>query len=259
MVKLKSKQEIEILREGGKILAEILAELEKMAEPGISTADLEKKAQKLIKKAGGQPSFKGYKDNHNKKSFPTALCASINEELVHVPSLPGRYLKNGDIISLDLGIKYKKLFTDTAITVAVGKIDEQSQKLIDTTKECLNLAISQVKPGNKLFDIARAIQINAEANNFGVVRELVGHGVGYEVHEEPQVPNFVNGEKEFVNIELTPGLVIAIEPMVTIGDWHVETGKDGLSILTKDKSLSAHFEHTVGVTENGCLVITSLD
>lgn len=259
MVRLKTKQEIDILREGGKILAGILAELEKMVEPGLSTEDLEKKAIKLIKEAGGQPSFKGYRDNHYKRRFPTVLCTCINEEIVHAPSLPARYLKNGDIVSLDMGMKYKKLFTDIAVTLPVGRVDEQTERLINVTKECLDLAVNQIKPGNKLFDIAQVIQNNAEANGFSVVRELVGHGVGYDVHEEPQVPNFVNKEKNIDNIKLEPGLVIALEPMVTTGDWHVKAGKDGFTILTKDGSLAAHFEHTVAVTEDGCLVITASD
>jgi len=257
MIKLKTKEEIKILQEGGYILGTILEKLGAMVEPGVSTEDLEKKALALIKEAGGSPSFKGYKTKYDKKAFPSALCTSINNEIVHAPAIPGRYLKNGDIIGIDIGMKYKKLYTDTAITVPVGEVSKEVEKLIKTTKECLDLAIKQVKPGNRLFDIARAIQINAEANDFGVVRELVGHGVGHEVHEAPQVPNYDTGEDELTEIELTPGLVIAIEPMLTVGDWHIKTGDDGLSLLTKDGQLSAHFEHTVAVTEDGCIIITS--
>ncbi len=258
MIRLKNKNEIKILREGGQKLAAILHLLKEMVEPGTSTMDLERRAKELIKKSGGRPSFKGYRNSYSKRPFPTALCASINEEIVHAPSLPPRYLKNGDIISIDLGMIYKGLFTDAAFTVAVGAIDEQTQKLVDVTKECLELAINQVRPGNKLFDIARAIQINAETNGFDVVRELVGHGVGYAVHEEPQVLNFVDGDKQPLNIKLEPGLVIALEPMVTAVDWRVDTKKNGFTISTKDGSLAAHFEHTVAVTEEGCLVITSV-
>ncbi|PIR93498.1 type I methionyl aminopeptidase [Candidatus Falkowbacteria bacterium CG10_big_fil_rev_8_21_14_0_10_43_10] len=259
MVKLKTKEEIKILKEGGFILGNILDQLKKMVKPGLNIGDLEKKAIESIKEAGGQPSFKGYRAKHDKKPFPTALCASINEELVHVPALPNRYLKKGDIISLDIGMKYKNLYTDTAITVPVGNIGAQTEKLIRVTKECLDLAIQQVKPGNKLIDIARAVQINAEANGFGVVRELVGHGVGYEVHESPQVPNYDSGEDNIMGQEMETGLVIAIEPMLTIGDWRVKTGANGLSILTKDGSLCAHFEHTVAVTEDGCIIITAIE
>ncbi len=257
MIKLKTKEDVDILKEGGYILGAILEKLGKMVEPGVSTEDLEKKAITLIKEAGGLPSFKGYRTKHDRKPFPSALCTSINNEIVHAPALPGRYLKNGDIIGIDIGMKYKKLYTDTAITVAVGEVSKEVEKLIKTTKECLGLAIKQVRPSNRLIDIARAIQINAEANGFGVVRELVGHGVGHEVHESPQVPNYDTGEGDLADIELKPGLVIAIEPMLTVGDWHVKTGKDGLSILTKDEQLAAHFEHTVAVTEEGNIIITS--
>ncbi|MFH1326082.1 MAG: type I methionyl aminopeptidase [Candidatus Falkowbacteria bacterium] len=256
MIKLKTPAEIKILREGGKILAEILQQLGNLVEPGINTAELEQKAIELIKKAGGVSAFKGYRQSKNSQPFPTALCTSINEEIVHTPAKPGRFLEQGDIISLDIGMKYKNLFTDTAITVPVGDVEADTAKLIKTTEQCLELAIKQVKPGNTLYDIARAIQINAEANGFGVVRELVGHGVGYAVHEEPQVPNYDAEEEDLSDIKLEPGLVIAIEPMVTKGDWQVTTGKNGFSFVTKDKSLAAHFEHTVAVVEDGCLVIT---
>lgn len=259
MIKLKTKEEITILREGGKKLAEILAALKAMVAPGANTAELEKKALALIKKAGGQPSFKGYTGSHNDKPFPTALCASVNSEVVHAPALPGRYLKNGDIICLDIGMRYKKLYTDMAITAPVGEIDAKAQKLIEITRQCLELGIQQAKPGNKLLNIARAAQINAEANGFGVVRELVGHGVGYAVHEAPAVPNFYDSREEELELELKPGLVIAIEPMLTLGDWHVKTGADGFSILTKDGSLAAHFEHTVAITEEGNIVITAAE
>jgi len=162
MIKLKTKEEIKILQEGGYILGAILEKLGAMAEPGVTTADLEEKAVTLIKEAHGEPSFKGYRTKHDKKPFPSALCTSINDEIVHAPALPTRYLKNGDIIGIDIGMKFKGLYTDTAITVPVGKISKQEEKLIKATKECLDLAIRQVKPGNKLIDIARAIQINAE-------------------------------------------------------------------------------------------------
>lgn len=259
MIKLKTKEEIAILREGGKILADILAGLAAAVVPGTSTLELEEKAVKLITKAGGQPSFKGYKSRGDSAYFPAALCTSINEEVVHAPATPARYLKNGDLLCLDIGMRYQKLYTDMAVTVGVGEIDEHKQKLIAVTRECLNLAIQQAKPGNKLLNIARAVQINAEANGFGVVRELVGHGVGYKVHEDPQVPNFYDGKDEELDIILQPGLVIAIEPMLTAGDWHVRTGKDGFTISTKDKSLAAHFEHTIAVTEEGNIVITAAD
>jgi len=259
MIKLKTAEEIKILKEGGRILAEILAEISALVMPGISTVELEKQAINLIKKASGQPSFKGYAGSKYDRSFPTALCASVNSEVVHGPATPARYLKNGDMIGLDIGMRYKKLYTDTAVTLPVGEVDAKTRRLIEVTRECLDLAIQQAKPGNKLLNIARAVQINAEANGFGVVRELVGHGVGYAVHEEPQVPNFYDSDDRELELELQPGLVIAIEPMLTIGDWHIKTAKDGFTILTKDGSTAAHFEHTVAITEEGNIVITAAE
>lgn len=240
-------------------MGEILLAVAAISVPGTSTMELEEKAVKLIKKAGGRPSFKGYKSSRDSAYFPCALCTSINEEVVHGLATPARYLKNGDLLCLDIGMCYKKLFTDTAITIGIGEIDRYKQKLIAVTRECLELAIQQAKPGNKLLNIARAVQINAEANGFGVVRDLVGHGVGYAVHEEPQVPNFYDGEDPDLDLVLEPGLVIAIEPMVTAGDWRVKTGKDGFTILTKDKSLAAHFEHTIAIMEEGNIVITTAE
>ena len=259
MIRLKSKQEIEKLREGGLILGTILEALARLAEPGVNTEVLEKEALRRIKAANGQPSFKGYKIFKNDKGFPSALCVSINEDVVHGAAVPGKFLKNGDIVGLDIGMKYKELYTDTAVTVAVGEINAAARKLLDVTKQCLQLGISQARPGNTIRDIARAVQINAESNGFGVVRELVGHGVGYAVHEDPQVPNFDSREKTVMDIKLAPGLVIAIEPMLTLGGWKVKNGADGFALATADSSLSAHFEHTVAIVEGGNIVITSAE
>ncbi|MBA3047800.1 type I methionyl aminopeptidase [Patescibacteria group bacterium] len=284
MIIIKTKKEIEIMRKGGKILAEIMDKLAKEIAPGVSTEHLENMACELIGKAGGRPSFKGYKSKRNAQAFPTALCISINNEVVHAPALPSRELKSGDIAGLDLGMEhpyYAKAsygkparekffasgfankdsemggyFTDMAITVPVGKISKQASKLINTTKKSLELAIKQVKPGNTLSDIGGAIQDFAESNGFSVVRELVGHGVGTAVHEDPQVPNYKIVDDSFENVILKPGMAIAIEPMVNAGGWKIKTGKDGLAILTADGKLSAHFEHTVVVTEKGRDVLT---
>lgn len=259
MIKTKNKKEIKILRKGGKKLARVLDNVVKMVAPGVSTEDLEKLALKLIEKEGGRPAFKDYA-MHDSKKFPTALCTSINNEIVHAPAIPGRILKEGDIIGIDVGMEYPAkngLFTDMSKTVAVGNIDLEAQKLINVTRRSLELAIEKAKPGNTLNDIGQAVQEYAEKNGFSVVRELVGHGVGYDVHEEPQVPNFkIKNNRD--NIVLIPGLVIAIEPMLNMGGWRVKTGKDGFSILTIDDKLSAHFEHTVAITEKGNIVITEL-
>lgn len=281
MIIIKTEKEIEIMRRGGRILAEILKQLIAEAKPGATTGHLEKMACDLIKAAGGRPSFKGYKSMRDARAFPTALCASINNEVVHAPALPPRKLNSGDIIGLDLGMEYpafapqccgaaagkpygknaRGYYTDMAATAAIGKASKPAKKLINVTKKSLELAIAQVKPGNTLNDIGRAIQQYAEKQGFSVVRELVGHGVGTAVHEEPQVPNYEisdDSERSEENITLKPGMTIAIEPMVNAGGWKIKTGKDGFTVLTADGGLSAHFEHTVAVTENGCEILTSL-
>ncbi|MFH1822237.1 MAG: type I methionyl aminopeptidase [Patescibacteria group bacterium] len=265
MITIKSKEEIKILREGGKILAEILKQVADKVGPGVKTGELERLALSLIKQAGGRPSFKGYKTRHDLSPFPTALCTSINDEVVHAPSLPSRKLNEGDIIGIDIGMEYpyrkkiKGYYTDIAVTVPVGKINEEARKLIKTTRECLDLAISKAKEGVNLNTIGRTIQTQAEGHGYAVVRELVGHGVGYDVHEEPQVPNFeIKGEGKTKKVILKAGMVIAIEPMVNIGGWKVKSAFDGFTILTADGTLSAHFEHTVAITESGCEIITTL-
>lgn len=253
-----------MLREGGKILAEILKKISEITVPGATTEELEKMACDLIREAGGRPSFKGYKSVLDEKPYPTALCTSINNEIVHAPSLPARTLKEGDIIGVDIGMEYpyKKdvngYYTDMAVTLAVGKIDKEASRLISVTKKSLDLAIKKVKPGNTLNDIGSTIQQFAEANGFSVVRDLVGHGVGHDVHEEPRVPNYEIPRKSIDNVTLKPGMVIAIEPMINTGEWGIEIASDDLTILTIDGSLSAHFEHTIAVTENGYLVLTEL-
>ena len=263
MIAIKTKEEITILREGGRILAEILNKLKDEVEPGVTTGDLEEIACHLIAQAGGRPSFKGYKNKHDLKPFPTALCTSINNEVVHAPSLPARKLKAGDIIGIDIGMAYpsgqgrREYYTDVAITLPVGKVSQQARELIKVTRESLALAIKKVKPGNTLSLIGSVIEHYVEKeNSFFVVRDLVGHGVGYDVHEEPQVPNFVSKEKKFTKVVLKPGMVIAIEPMVNIGSWPIKVGTDNFTILTTDGSLSAHFEHTVAVSDEGGIILT---
>ncbi len=273
MIIIKTKEEIALIREGGKKLGEILEQVSGAASPGVTAADLERLACHLIEDAGGRPSFKGYVAGSGMDPFPTALCTSINHEVVHGPALESRVLEDGDIIGIDVGMeypikhregeprnKYSKLggyYTDTARTVAVGKISKEASNLLRTTKECLNLAIKQVKPGNTLRDIARAVQKHAEAQGFSVVRDLVGHGVGVKVHEEPKIPNYEIKDKEY-DLKLKPGMVIAVEPMINIGSYKIITGDDDLTFETEDGSLSAHFEHTIAVTENGCEVLTKI-
>jgi len=244
------------MRIGGRKLAEILNQLAAAVKPGITTGELEEMALRLIKKAGGRPSFKGYKSKFDRTSFPTALCSSINSEIVHAPALPSRVLKEGDIVGLDLGLKYKGYYTDMSITVGVGKISEEAKKLISAAKESLDLAVKKVKPGAYLNEIGGAIQNFIEERGFSVVRELVGHGVGKYVHEDPKVPNYILDEVS--DIKLEPGMVIAIEPMVNIGSYKIKTASDDFTILTADGSLSAHWEHTVAVLEEGYEILTHI-
>jgi methionyl aminopeptidase len=249
MIIYKTQKEIDLMAESGKILAEVLAQVAVQVKPGIGTQELNDLAEKLIIARGGQPAFKGYKVTPDDRAYPTALCTSINSEVVHAPAEPDRILQKGDIIGLDLGVDYKGHFTDMAVTVAVGKISKQTQKLLNVTRECLNKGIAQFKEGNTLAEVAKAIQTHVESNGFSIVRELVGHGVGKKVHEDPRVPNYVTEESG--QIEIKKGMTVAIEPMVNIGDWPLEVLSDAWTYATKDKSLSAQFEHTVAIDHNG--------
>lgn len=252
MVSIKTKKEIEILREGGKILAFVLYEVAKNAKAGVMTIELDKLAEKLIKKTGGRPSFKNYKTSDDKIPYPASLCVSINNEVVH--GIPNeRKLKDGDIVSLDLGLEYKGLYTDMAITVPIGKVSKNAKKIIDVTKKSLDKGIRIIKNGVFTGDIGYAIQSYAESKGFNVVRRLVGHGVGYDVHEDPQVPNF--GQPK-AGKQLKAGMVLALEPMLTDGNFDIVLDKDNWTWKTKDGSLSAHFEHTIVVTKTGAEVLT---
>jgi methionyl aminopeptidase len=246
MINTYTTKEIRVMQQGGRILARIMRELKKEVKPGITTQYLDKVAEDLVFKYNVEPSFKGF------NKYPASLCTSINQEIVHaVPS--DRLLKNGDILSLDLGIRFKGYCTDVAITIPIGKVDKKTKKLINVTKKALEIGIKQCKPGNHLEDISWAIQNYVEKQAFNVIRELVGHGVGKKVHEDPQIPNFGEPGK---GIELKERMVLALEPMVTMGSWRVEKCKDGFGYKTKDNGLSAHFEHTVAITEKGPEVLT---
>ncbi len=248
---IKTQEEIEKIAEGGKILRRILHSTAKLAAPGISTWNLNEFAEREIKKAGGRPSFKNY--GGLKNPFPAGLCTSINNVVVHgIPSKTD-ILKEGDIIGLDIGMEYKKLYTDTAITVPIGNISALAKRLMDTTKKCLNTAIKLSKNRIRTGDIGEAIQKIAEDEGFSVVRDLVGHGVGYDVHEDPQVPCY--GKKGTGTI-LKTGMVIAIEPMLCLGDYSLITESDGWTISTRDNKLSAHFEHTIAVGKNEGRILT---
>lgn len=248
IISIKTPEEIRIMAEGGKILAKVMANLEKKVLPGITTKELNRAAESLILKSGGKPSFKRY------QGFPACLCTSINEEIVHcVPSR--RILKEGDIISLDLGIYYKGFHTDMAVTLAVGKISPEAQRLVRITKKALKRGIKKVRPGNTFGDIGNTIQRYVESQGFNVVRELCGHGIGKEIHEEPQVLNY---GKRRTGPEIKEGMTFCIEPMVTTGDWKIKKSKDGYGFETQDGSMSCHFEHAMAVTKNGCQLLTEL-
>ncbi len=249
MIIYKTQKEIELMAEGGKILAEVLKKVSAEAKPGVGIKKLNELAENLILASGSRPSFKNYKTSPTDRPFPTALCASINNEIVHGPADRSIILESGDIIGLDLGVEYKGYFTDMAVTLAVGKISPEAEKLLIVTRDALALGIKQVREGNTLADIGSAIQTHAEKHGFSVVRELVGHGVGKNVHEDPRVPNYFTEEAK--SIPIKKGMTIAIEPMVNIGDWPIKLADDSWTFITADGSLSAQFEHTVALDHNG--------
>ncbi|MDD2806946.1 MAG: type I methionyl aminopeptidase [Patescibacteria group bacterium] len=255
---IKKPEEIKVIRDGGKILAAILKQLAAAAKVGMTTIELDRMAEHLIIGAGGVPAFKHYTSDPSEPPFPSTICASVNDQLVHTPA-SDYVLKDGDILSIDIGMRYpgtgRGFYTDMATTVPIGKISATNRKLLKITKESLALGIKQVKPGNYVSDISKAVQDYVEANGYSVVRQLVGHGVGYEVHEEPRIPNYLDSRQP--KVKLVTGMVIAIEPMVNIGGPAVKTLADGWTIVTDDGSWCAHFEHTVAVTKNGVEILTA--
>ena len=237
------------MREAGRLVGEVLTELASKVAPGISTAELDELAEKRIAKRGAVPAFKGY------HGYPATICASINDEVIHGIPSGRRVLVEGDIISLDVGASIDGYYGDSAITLAVGRVSEEAATLLRVTEESLFKAIEQARPGRRLSDISHAVQHHVEAHGFSIVREFVGHGIGQRMHEEPQVPNY--GEPGH-GPRLAEGMVLAIEPMVTMGSWEVRILEDGWTAVTQDGSLAAHFEHTVAVTDDGPEVLTSL-
>jgi methionyl aminopeptidase len=249
---IKTKEEIDVLREGGKRLGTVLAKVAKMVAPGVSTADLDAYAHKLIIEGGDEPAFLNYKPEGHHTPYPASLCTSVNNEVVHGIPSKKRILKEGDIISIDLGLKHKGLFTDHAITVPVGKVSKTSEQLMHATKEALAVGIEQAIGGNTVGDIGYAIE-QFVARRYGIVRELSGHGVGKKIHEDPYIPNY---GKKGKGQKLIPGMVVAIEPMLNIGGAGIISLADGYTIKTADGSRSAHFEHTVLITEKEPEILT---
>lgn len=254
---IKKPEEIKQILEGGKRMGEILDYLSDVAKPGVSACEIDQQAEKMIRESGGIPAFKGYKSRPSDPPFPSTICASVNEELVHGIATKDKVLKEGDIFSIDIGMRYPAAggyFTDTAVTIPIGKIKPELEKLLIDTKKSLEIGIEQCQVGNTIASIGKAVQDYVEPKGYGVVRDLVGHGVGHAVHEEPRVPNFY--DKDLESWVLEPGVVIAVEPMITLGDYDVETASDGWSISTVDGKLNAHFEHTIIITEDGPVVAT---
>lgn len=248
MIQLKSSREIDIMARGGAILAATVALLEKEAHAGMTTADLDKLAEDFIRAhAGATPAFKGL------YNFPASICTSINHEIVHGIPSKKRVLREGDLVSIDIGVRLEGYFTDSATTVPVGKVNEESERLLRVTREALHAGIQQATTDNHLGDIGHAIQKVVESAGFTVVRDLVGHGIGVDFHEDPQVPNYGKPKR---GTRLAPGLTIAIEPMVNVGSAETRTMPDRWTVVSADGSRSAHFEHTIAVTENGPRILT---
>ncbi len=246
MIPLKSEKDLQMLRQSGKILAAVMQQVQKSIRPGITTLDIDRLSQELILRNNAIAAFKGY------KGYPATACVSVNEEIVHgIPS--GRVILEGDIVSIDLGVNYQGYFSDMAITLPVGKVDQNKKKLIETARDSLDLGIKQARAGNNLTDISHSIQSFVEAEGFSVVRQFVGHGIGLALHEEPEIPNF--GKPGYGPV-LENGMVLAIEPMINIGGWECLILDNGWTAVTKDGTPSAHFEHTVAITDKGPVILT---
>jgi methionyl aminopeptidase len=248
MIILKTLQEISTMREGNRILALLFEHLTPLIQPGISTEELDKEAEFFIQSHNALPAFKGY------RGYPATLCTSVNDEVIH--GIPGhRILKEGDIISIDVGALYNGFYSDSAKTFAVGKVSKKAQQLMDVTERSLYEGIKQAVPGNHLYDISAAVQKIVESAGFSVVREFVGHGIGKMLHEDPQIPNF---GKKGAGVILQEGMTLAIEPMVNEGVWKVLIRKDGWTAVTADGTLSAHFEHSIAITAHGPIILSTL-
>lgn len=253
---IKTKEEIEILREGGRRLAEVLESVSKLIRPGVSALELDRFAQDKIKELGDTPAFLGYAPAGHRTPFPAALCVSINSAVVHGVPKGSDILKEGDIVSIDLGLKHGGLFTDHAITLAVGEVSKDKKKLLEVTHEALYEGISAIVPGARTGDVGHAIESYVKKQGrYGIVRVLAGHGVGHSIHEDPFVPNY---GKKGTGAKLEPGMIIAIEPMLTLGTEDVIEARDGYTLKTEDGSVAAHFEHTVLITDSGYEILTEV-
>ncbi|MBI2122175.1 MAG: type I methionyl aminopeptidase [Candidatus Sungbacteria bacterium] len=268
MITIKTTEEIAILREGGRRLAEILQKLVEASCPGVSDFELDVLAEELILACGGKPAFKGYRIKETRVAFPASICVSINDEVVHGIPRKNRILKDGDIVGIDIGMQWpnqelrtknlelrniRGMYTDMAVTIGVGKISAEAERLIQTTRSALDVGIRTVRPGAHVGDIGCAVEEVLKREKLGIIRDLAGHGVGHDLHEEPLIPNYgMRG----AGVELKEGMVIAIEPMATLGGWRIKLDRDEWTIRTADRSLAAHFEHTLVVTKSGAEILT---
>ena len=249
MIVRKSEREIEIMRKAGRIVADALTMTREIAKEDISTEDLNTRLEEYVLQKGGIPVFKGY------RGYPKSICASINEEIVHgIPDQ--RTLRNGDILSVDIGVEFNKYVADAAITIPIGEISEEAESLLQVCEEALNKAIEKTCANNRLSEVSRSIQDYVESNGLSVIRDYTGHGIGRQMHEDPQIPNFVSKELLKADEILLQGMALAIEPMICVGEYDTEVLKNKWTVVTKDRKLSAHFEHTVVVTENGAEILT---
>lgn len=252
----KTQKEIEIMRRGGMLLSRALKAAVDAVAPGVELRTLDAIAERVIIQGGGRPSFKGYKTHAKDKPFPSTVCISVNEEVVHGLGNRDRKLKEGDVVGLDAGCWFEGLCTDMAVTVGVGEIAPEARKLIEVTRASLMAGVGAARFAGTISDISSAVDACVKPHGYGIVRALVGHGVGHEIHENPQIPNYVSDQ--YPRVVIQDGMCLAIEPMITAGGWEVETGDDGWSVVTIDRSLSAHFEVTVAVTKNGTEILTPL-
>jgi len=255
-IKLKSRREIELIRQAGQVVASVLSKLKQEAKAGVSTADLDALARRITKEAGAKALFEGVPNPAGGRAFPGAICASINEQLVHGIPSASVILKEGDLLSVDFGARLNGYCGDAAFTVGIGKVDPRHQRLMDVTSRMLEIAVEQMAPDQRWSRIAGEMEACAKEAGFSVVTDYVGHGIGSEMHEDPKVPNFVSRELKREDIILKEGMVLAVEPMVNLGTPTVRTLKDGWTVVTRDREYAAHFEHTIAVVAGGCEVLT---
>lgn len=255
-ITLRSRREIELVREAGVVVADVLSKLQETAKPGLTTGELDDMALQMTRDAGAEALFKGVRSPYARKPFPGAICASVNEQVVHGIPSHDVYLKDGDILSIDFGIRQNGYCADSAVTIAIGDIGAEKRRLMEVTRQVLDIAIAESAAGLKWSQVAAKMQGHAESAGFSVVTDFVGHGIGREMHEEPRVPNFVSDEVLSSDFVLQQGMILAVEPMINAGTRAVKTLRNGWTVVTRDSRCSAHFEHTIAITEDGCEVLT---